>query len=214
MDKPTSRIHRLREHALSVLEAGAASREPELLAARAWMAHAGEPWTVIRRAHETAAILRGMTPVIDEGELLVGKPCPRELTPEEQAELERYRQWGAPARPPVMGQRAHMAIDYDKLLRLGIDGVREQIHGLRARLDPALPEDLEKDAFYRACLIALDGVVDHAHSYADLAEEQAQAEERLKKLRVTYAAAGGSRAKRGGARNGPAAGRREKKKPK
>ena len=33
--------------------------------------------------HETAAILRGMTPVIDEGELLAGKPCPRALTADE-----------------------------------------------------------------------------------------------------------------------------------
>ena len=67
---PTPRIERLREHALRVLESGTSrSPEPELLAARAWMAHAGEPWTVVRRAHETAAILRGMTPLIDEGEL-------------------------------------------------------------------------------------------------------------------------------------------------
>jgi pyruvate-formate lyase len=176
MDDPTPRITRLREHALAVLEAGTPSREPELLAARAWMAHAGEPWTVVRRAQETAAILRGMTPVIDEGELLVGKPCPRALTPDEAAELERYRQWGAPARPPVLGQRAHMAIDYDKLLRLGADGLRRQIEGYRARLDRTRPEDLEKDAFYRACTIALEALVDCAHRYADLAEDMAERE--------------------------------------
>jgi formate C-acetyltransferase len=174
MDKiapPTPRIERLRQHALHVLETDAArSPEPELLAARAWMAHADEPWTVVRRAHETAAILRGMTPVIDADELLVGKPCSRTLTVEEAEELERYRQWGAPARSQVQGQRAHMAIDYETLLRRGVDGLRGQIAAHRARLDVARPADMEQDAFYRACTITLDALVDCAHRYADLAE--------------------------------------------
>ena len=172
---PTPRIQRLREHALHVLETGAArSPEPALLAARAWMEHAGEPWTVVRRARETAAILRGMTPVIDENELLVGKPCARPLTEDEEAEMARYREFSAPARPQVQGQRAHMAIDYEALLRLGVDGLRRQISVFRTRLDRARPEDLERDAFYRACLITLDALVDCAHNYADLAEALAR----------------------------------------
>jgi pyruvate-formate lyase len=171
---PTPRIERLREHALQVLESGASrSPEPALLAARAWMAHADEPWTVVRRAHETAAILRGMTPVIDEGELLAGKPCARALSESERVEFARYQEWGAPARSPAMGQRAHMAIDYDALLRLGVDGLRRQIAVYRSRLDPARPIDMEKDTFYRACLIALGALVDCAHNYADRAEELA-----------------------------------------
>jgi formate C-acetyltransferase len=177
MNCPFPRIERLRQHALDALQGTSnTSLEPELLAARAWMAHADEPWTVVRRARETAAILRGMTPVIDPDELLVGKPCPRELTPDEAAELERYREWGAPARPVVWGQRAHMAIDYDKLLRLGVDGLRRQIDGYRARLDHTRPEDLERDAFYRACTITLQALVDCAHRYAELAEDQAEQE--------------------------------------
>lgn len=177
MNEATPRVNRLRQHALDQIAAdGQRSPEPELLAARAWQGSAGEPWTVVRRARETAAILSGMTPVIDPDELLVGKFCARELSPDEAKELERYRQWAAPARAAVWGQRSHMAIDYDRLLRLGIDGVRQQIHGYRARLDLARPEDLEKDAFYRACLIALDAVVVFSHRYADLAETQAEAE--------------------------------------
>jgi formate C-acetyltransferase len=177
MNGPTPRIERLRQHALDALQAETnTSLEPELLAARAWAAHAGEPWTVVRRAHETAAILRGMTPVIDADELLAGKPCPRDLTADEWAELERYREWGAPARPVVAGQRAHMAIDYDKLLRLGVDGLRRQIDDYRARLDRTRPEELERDAFYRACTITLQALIDCAHRYADLAEDQAEQE--------------------------------------
>ena len=177
MKGPPPRIDRLRQHALDALQAGTnTSLEPELLSARAWLAHADEPWTVVRRAHETAAILRGMTPVIDADELLVGKPCPRDLTSDEWNELEHYREWGAPSRLVVAGQRAHMAIDYDKLLRLGVDGLRRQIDAYRARLDRTRPEDLERDAFYRACTIALQALVDCAHRYADLAEDQAERE--------------------------------------
>ncbi|MBN1641071.1 MAG: hypothetical protein JXA09_07535 [Anaerolineae bacterium] len=177
MDEPTARVRALRQHVLQRDDARLRPPpEPELLAARAWMATAGEPWTVVRRAEETAAILRGMTPVIDPGELLVGKYCPRAYTPEEAAEVQRYRAWADPARAPVRGQRAHMAIDYDRLIRLGIDGTRRQIDEYRARLDLARPEDLEKDAFYRACLIALDGVVACAHRYAEEAEALAAVE--------------------------------------
>jgi pyruvate-formate lyase len=175
--KPTPRVQRLRQHAIEQIAAGAQrSPEIELLSARAWLDAADEPWTMLRRARETAAILRGMTPVIDEDELLVAKFCPRELSPEEAEELQRYKKWAEPAKPPVWGQRAHMAIDYDRLLRLGLDGIRRQIHIYRARLDVTHPEDLEKDAFYRACLITLDAVVAYSHRYADLADVQARTE--------------------------------------
>jgi pyruvate-formate lyase len=177
MSQPTARIERLRQHALACIQSESySSSEPELLSARAWLASADEPWTVVRRARETAAILRGLTPVIDDGELLVGKFCPRSLSAEEAAEMARYRQWAEPARAPVWGQRAHMAIDYDKLLRLGVDGLRRQVRNYRARLDPTDPADLEKDAFYRACLIALDALVAYAQRYADLAQAQAECE--------------------------------------
>ncbi len=177
MTKPIPRVLCLRQHALGQIAVeGQRSLEPELLAARAWKDSAGEPWTIVRRAQETAAILSGMTPVIDRDELLVGKFCLRELSPTEAEELGRYREWAEPARAAVWGQRAHMAIDYDRLLRLGINGVQRQIHGYRARLDLTRPGDLEKDAFYRACLIALGAAVTFAHRYADLAESQAEVE--------------------------------------
>lgn len=177
MNPPTSRVQRLREHAIQLDDSRLRPPlEAELLAARSWISTAGEPWTLVRRAQRTADILRGLTPVIDPGELVVGKVCLRDLTPEEERELSQYQAWARPAEPPVQGQRAHMAIDFDKLLRLGIDGIRRQIHDYRDRLDPARPEDLERDAFYRACLIALDAVVDLSQRHADLAETLAESE--------------------------------------
>ena len=178
MDDPTPRVQRLRQHVLDMDNARlSAAPEPALLAARSWLSTSDEPWTVVRRAHETAAILGGITPVIDPDELLVGKLCLRDRTPEEKETMARYRSGASQARPPVWGQRAHMAIDYDKLLRLGIDGLRQQIRAYRARLDTSRPQELERDAFYLACLITLDAVVSCAHRYADLAEAQAQAED-------------------------------------
>jgi pyruvate-formate lyase len=85
--------------------------EPQLLQGRAWLATAGEPWTVIRRGRVTAAILGGLTPVIDDGELLTA-----------------FKSAAEPAMAPVLGQRAHMAIDIEKLLRLGIHEAVQAVH--------------------------------------------------------------------------------------
>ncbi|MCX6028364.1 MAG: hypothetical protein NT169_03550 [Chloroflexi bacterium] len=175
MREITSRIERLRAHALEQL-AAPLPQEPELLYDRAWLAAASEPWNVVRRARATAGILGGLTPVIDPDELLVGKFCRRGLTTAEADELQRFREYAQPAMPPVLGQRAHMAIDFDKLLRLGVAGLREQIASYRDRLDLARPDDLEQDAFYRACLLTLDALVGYARHYADLAEAQAAGE--------------------------------------
>ena len=54
------------------------------------------------------------------------------------------------------GQDSHMAIDYEKLLRLGTDGVRAQILAYKARLNPVdVPDDIAKETFYDECLIML-----------------------------------------------------------
>ncbi len=124
MIQPTPRVLRLREHAFRA-QPPSPVPEAELIRARAWLRSAGEPWTLVRRAKVTAALLRELTPVIDPDELLVGKYCLRLLTPQEADEIYRYREWGEPAAAPVWGQRAHMAIDIDKLLRLGLAGIRQ-----------------------------------------------------------------------------------------
>ena len=164
----TPRIQRLRARALAQQEFG--SKEPELLRARSWLLSANEPWNILRRGRATRDILRGLVPHIGEDELLVGNFSPRALTPEEQAELEHWQKNALRAASPVYGQRAHMAIDYEKLLRLGLRGLRAQIESYRSRLDLTRPEDLEHDAFYRACLLTLGGLRDLSCKYAEEAE--------------------------------------------
>lgn len=177
------RIERLRARFL--LQGPVTSREPELLWARSWLKTANEPWNIVRRGQATAASLRGLTPEIGDDELLVGKFPSRLFTAEEEAELAHWRKDSIRATSPVLGQKSHMAIDYETLLRQGLSGIRRLIAVYRGRLDLNLAADLEKDAFYRSCLIALDGLRDLSFHYAELAEQmamQAQAD-RAKELR-------------------------------
>ena len=172
--EPTPRIRRLRE---AILAQEAIDREEaELLWLRAWIAHAEEPWHLVRRARATAAVLAGLTPRIDPDDLLVGRFSQRSLSEDEREELGRLRGEAMPAASPSYGQRAHMAIDYERLLRDGVAGIREEIAGYRSRLDASRPEDLERDAFYRACLIALEGLCDLTRHYADRADALADGE--------------------------------------
>ncbi|HEX2949999.1 MAG TPA: pyruvate formate lyase family protein [Armatimonadota bacterium] len=169
----TARIDALRTRVAEIVFQPVDRLECELAAARSWQASGNEGCHILRRGRMTADILRSMTPVISDGELLVGKFSRRPLTPHEIAELDEWRRVGFPATSKAYGQRDHMAIDYERVLRLGIAGIKEQIARYRSRLNVALPVDMEKDYFYQACLEALEGVITLAHKYADLAEKQA-----------------------------------------
>ena len=184
--EPTGRIQRLRE---AILAHETIDREEaELLWLRSWVAHAQEPWHLVRRARATAETLAGLTPRIDPDDLLVGRFSERALSQEEREEYDRLRRETMRAASASYGQRAHMAIDYERLLRFGLDGLREEIAGHRARLDVTRPEDLERDAFYRACLVALDGLSALAGRYAECAlalaaeEPDASRREELREL--------------------------------
>ena len=171
--EPMPRIGRLRQ---SIMDQGEITRdEPELLWARSWVKSAHEPWNIVRRGRAIADVLRGMTPEICPDELLVGRFSSRSLTSEEEAELVHWREVTSRAASRVSGQRAHMAIDYEKLLRLGLRGIREQIQEYRSRLYLTRPDDMEHDAFYRACLMALDALHDFSCNYAEHAQKLARA---------------------------------------
>ncbi len=175
MSEPTPRVHRMRE---AILAQGPIQREePELLWARSWLASHREPWNIIRRGRAIADTLRSMTPEIGPDDLLVGRFSTRALNDEEWEELERWRQELSLAASPVQGQRAHMAIDYEKLLRLGLSGLRRQIALYQERLDCTIAEHSRRDAFYRACLMALDGLRDFSLHYAERAEAMAAVED-------------------------------------
>ncbi len=101
------------------------------------------------------------TPVIDEGELIVGKCCTR-LSDEEQAEWAELREQVARPLTVVAGQDSHMAIDYELLLREGVSGIRRDIE---ERAEGETDED--KRAFYEGCVGCLDAVIVFAQRYAE-----------------------------------------------
>jgi len=173
---PTARVLRLREHALQCAQTLGSDGESQLAAARAWLRSGTEANYLLRRGLLAGEILRQLTPIIDADELLVGKFFGRPLTPAEQTELDDWQRLGEPATGKAYGQRAHMAIDYERVLRQGVAGVRAQIAAYRTALDLTRAGELAKDGFYQACLAALDGLVALAMKYADHAEELAARE--------------------------------------
>lgn len=130
----------------------------------------------VRRAHARAHLLSHSSPVVEEEELLVGKPCYRPLDQGERAELDGFRRTVAPAQPRLQGQGSHMAVDYPKLLRLGVRGVREEARNRLDGLDREDPRTLDRAEFYRACLVALEGVLVLAARYAEVAREAGRPE--------------------------------------
>lgn len=80
---------------------------------------------------------------------------------------------------------AHIAVDYGRVLREGLHGVRERTLAAQGALQLTKFEDLKKSYFYRAILIVLDAVEAYVLRYAALAEAQAAtaAPERAKELR-------------------------------
>ena len=72
---------------------------------------------------------------------------------------------------------AHLAVDYDAVLRLGLKDYRRRAQEKLNALDTADPAQMKSFYFYRAVLIVIDAVECYAARYAALAEQQAQSAE-------------------------------------
>ncbi|MEA4965964.1 MAG: glycyl radical protein [Oscillospiraceae bacterium] len=70
---------------------------------------------------------------------------------------------------------AHLAVDYGRVLREGLNGFRRRTLEAQAKLELTEFEDLKKSYFYRAILIVLDAVAAFAGRYAALSEQEAEA---------------------------------------
>lgn len=111
--------------------------------------------------------LSTMTPVITDGELIVGR-CDSTLSDAEEAEFQNkyYGIWQSEIEDKRCGQDSHMAVDYGALLKLGINGIIEKI-------DKLAEEKPESRDFYNTCKACLNGVIVYSESYADKASELA-----------------------------------------
>lgn len=68
---------------------------------------------------------------------------------------------------------AHLAVDYKTMLEIGLKGYEDRVKMIRSKLDLCMPENIDKNCFYKAVLIVIEGVRNFAHRYATLAREKA-----------------------------------------
>lgn len=69
---------------------------------------------------------------------------------------------------------AHLAADYETLLKTGLKGYEERTRKLKGQLDLCVPENIDKYQFYKAVLIVIDAVKTFAKRFSDLAKEKAE----------------------------------------
>ena len=80
---------------------------------------------------------------------------------------------------------AHIAVNYETVLKLGLINYKERTEKKLKELDLTDYKNLNKSYFYRAIIIVIDAVVDFAKRYADLALELADKETNaFKKSRI------------------------------
>ncbi len=155
-----------------------------------WLENEAAPTARRRRALAEAAELYAAKPVITGHELLAGHLYLPEYTPEEQTRYEELCKMFRMSNITLREQWAridHIGLDFDKLLRVGVEGLIEEINERKAALnlcDRAVYPDFEvikKVDFYECCLIELHALLDLERRYADAAEKIAQTADEKRK---------------------------------
>ncbi len=76
---------------------------------------------------------------------------------------------------------AHLAVDYETVLKQGLAGYEKRVLKLKSELDLCVAENIDKYHFYRAVLIVIDAVKTYAERFSKLAAEMAEKAEGLRK---------------------------------
>lgn len=71
---------------------------------------------------------------------------------------------------------AHLAVEYEKVLKVGLKGYEERTRRLKENLDLCQPDSIDKYHFYRAVLIVIEAVRHFADRFSVLAKEKAEKE--------------------------------------
>lgn len=144
----------------------------------------------LRRSYAEAEELYAAQPVIMDDELLVGHLYLPHYTDEEQKRYDELCDMFimSPSTLKMQGLRnTHLSLDLEKLLRLGINGLKAEIQKQQEALDlgdPAVYPSyhvIQKEEFYQCCLIELDAVLDLASRYAQKAAQMAMTAEQPRK---------------------------------
>lgn len=76
---------------------------------------------------------------------------------------------------------AHLAVNYKKVLEIGLKGYQERVEKEKAALDLTRPESIDKYVFYNAVLTVIDAVKTYAGRFAELARKTAGEKEGRRK---------------------------------
>ena len=71
---------------------------------------------------------------------------------------------------------AHLAVEYQKVLEIGLKGYEDRVLDIKNHLDLCVPENLNKYQFYNAVLIVVEAVKTFAKRFSVLAKEKAKKE--------------------------------------
>ena len=159
-------IRRLRDEAL-IIHGRPWGQLPELVIADAmvWADRPDdEPW-LIWRARRFAARLAIIPICVQAGECIVGKLALREPTTDDQTRLAEARKVLAAVADFPGGDSGHFHPDYEKIFRVGVNGLLEEIDRRQA---PS-----ESGAFYDACRIAMEGFSAYLGRVADACDAAA-----------------------------------------
>lgn len=183
----TERVSKLRERALKAIDTHAMwyqrSRtnaddrygwdDRQLLSFyKAWLQHIDAPTTLLRRTLAEADMIASEPVIINEDDLICGQPDVSELSATEREEFERYRTDYINQVPQVLGRTGHMGLDYEKLLKLGIEGILSQIDEYQSKLNKENTlEYTEKTEFYECCRVQLNALLTLEDRYVAKAKE-------------------------------------------
>ncbi len=160
---------------------------------RGWQKHANAETTLLRSAYAEAEELYQAEPVITEDELLVGHLYLPEYTAQEQEEYDKLCEMFQMSSHTLIARsprKDHLSLNLDKLLKLGINGIKaeieEKISALNLNDVNAYPEYevVRKYEFYRCLLIELDAVLDSARRYSEKAAEMAKSAKEPRKTEL------------------------------
>lgn len=143
---------------------------------RGFARHTDALTTRLRTSYAEAEELYEAKPLIYDHELLLGHLYLPDYTEEEQAEYDKLCEaFGMSAHtllqlPP---RKDHICLDFDKLLRVGVNGLCAEIKAKLDQIDLTAPnlypelESVKQWEFYQCCLIELRAVSDLAKRYAE-----------------------------------------------
>jgi len=159
-------IRRLRDECLAV-HGRPWGQLPELSLAdaTAWADRPdAEPW-LVWRARRFAARLARVPICVHPGECIVGKLGFHPPTADDEARLAEAREVleAVPAFPG--GDSGHFHPDYEKIFRVGVNGLLDEIDRRQAAAGPG--------AFYDACRVAMEGFCTYLHRVADACDAAA-----------------------------------------